>query len=86
MIGKMIGAFVGEKVAEQTDGIGGAAGAVLGVVAATVLRRMSLPGLLAVGVGGYLLKRYADKQAAEKPMASAKPITPATKTAVEKAA
>lgn len=84
MIGKMIGAFVGEKVARQTDGIGGATGAVLGVVAATVLRRMSLPGILAVGAGAYLYKKYSDRQD-DAVQAAATPPTKAKKRASGKA-
>ncbi|WP_394269497.1 hypothetical protein [Qipengyuania sp.] len=61
MIGKVIGAFVGDKIAKQTSGIGGASGAALGVIAATVLRRMSLPAMLALGAGGYLAKKFTDK-------------------------
>ncbi|MAQ28759.1 MAG: hypothetical protein CL950_01995 [Erythrobacter sp.] len=62
MIGKVIGAFVGDRLAKQTGGIGGASGAALGVVATTVLRRMSLPAMLALGVGGYVAKRVLDKR------------------------
>ena len=61
MIGKVIGAFVGDRLAKQTSGIGGAGGAALGVVAASVLRRMSLPAMLAVGPGGYLAKKMSEK-------------------------
>ena len=64
MIGKIIGAFVGNKMAKQTRGIGGATGAALGVVVPTILARMSLPGMIAVGAGGYLAKKLADKKAA----------------------
>lgn len=60
MIGKLIGAFVGDKLAKQTRGVDGATGAVLGVVATTVLRRLSLPAMLAIGAGGYLAKKFAD--------------------------
>ena len=53
MIGKVIGAYVGDKIAKQTSvGIGGAGGAALGVIAATALRRMSLPAMIALGAGG----------------------------------
>lgn len=62
MIGKIIGAFVGDKLAKQTKGVGGPTGAALGVLATTVLRRMSLPAMIAVGTGGYLAKKYIDKQ------------------------
>lgn len=66
MIGKVIGAFVGDKVAKQTSGIGGAGGAALGVIAASVLRRMSLPAVIALGAGGYLAKKYSEKREREK--------------------
>lgn len=76
MLGKLIGAVVGEKVAEQTDGIGGVTGAVLGVVAATVLRRMSLPVLLVVGLGGYVLSKRSDKRLNAEKDAAANPAVP----------
>ena len=50
MIGKIIGAFVGDRLAKETNAIGGASGAALGVVASTVLRRISLPAMVALGV------------------------------------
>lgn len=62
MIGKIIGAFVGEKVAKRTSSMGGASGAALGVIATTVLRRMSLPAMIALGAGGYVVKKIVDKQ------------------------
>ncbi len=60
MIGKILGAFVGGKVAQHTRGIAGPTGAALGVLAPVVLRRLSWPVIAAVGVGGYLAKRMAD--------------------------
>ena len=82
MIGKVIGAFVGDRLAKQTGGIGGASGAALGVVATTVLRRMSLPTMLALGVGGYVAKRVLDKREegsdrASPPKTSTAPTTKA---------
>ncbi|MBX7533073.1 hypothetical protein K3165_09080 [Qipengyuania sp. 1XM1-15A] len=65
MIGKVIGAFVGDKLAKQTSGLGGAGGAALGVVAASVLRRMSLPAMLALGAGGYVAKKVFEKKSSE---------------------
>ena len=64
MIGKIIGAYAGDKLAKKVDGfgIGGAGGAALGVVAATVLRRMSLPAMLALGAGGYVAKKVFEKK------------------------
>lgn len=65
MIGKIIGAYAGDKLAKQTSGIGGAGGAALGVIAAAALRRLSLPAMLALGVGGYVAKKVFDKKQAE---------------------
>lgn len=62
MIGKLIGAFVGDRVARQTKGVGGATGAAIGLLAPTILRRISIPAMLAIGAGGYLAKKYFDRQ------------------------
>lgn len=62
MIGKVVGAFLGGKVAQHTRGIEGPTGAALGVLAPAILRRLSWPAMLALGVGGYLAKRAADKR------------------------
>ena len=51
MIGKIIGAFVGDKLAKQTRGMGGATGAALGVAAS----------MLAILAGGYAAKRYSER-------------------------
>ncbi|WP_341711044.1 hypothetical protein [Erythrobacter sp.] len=64
MFGKIIGAVAGKKLANQTSKIGGASGAAIGVVAASVLRRVSLPAMVALGAGGYLVKKYADRRKA----------------------
>lgn len=61
MIGKIVGAFLGGKVAQHTRGIQGPTGAALGVLAPVILRRMSWPVIAALGVGGYLAKRMADR-------------------------
>ncbi|QPC99264.1 hypothetical protein [Qipengyuania soli] len=71
MFGKIIGAFVGDKLAKQTSAVGGAGGAALGVVAATVLRRMSLPAMIALGAGGYVAKKLIEKNEREKAAKSA---------------
>lgn len=65
MIGKIIGAYVGDKIARQTHTVGGPAGAALGVVATTILRRMSLPAMIALGAGGYVAKRFFDQKERE---------------------
>ena len=75
MIGKIIGAFVGDKLAKQTSGIGGASGAALGVIAATAIRRLSLPAMIALGAGGYVVKKVMEKNEREK---AAEPQAPET--------
>ena len=83
MIGKVIGAFVGDRLAKQTKGIGGASGAALGVIATSVLRRMSLPAMIALGVGGYVAKKVIDKNSAagdaDDPAATSPKQAPSTK-------
>ena len=66
MIGKIIGAYAGDKLAKQTSGIGGAGGAALGVIAAGVLRRMSLPAMIALGAGGYVAKKLYERSERKK--------------------
>jgi hypothetical protein len=61
MIGKVIGAFVGDKLAKQTRGMGGATGAALGVAATSLIARLSLPSMLAILAGGYAAKRYSER-------------------------
>ena len=65
MIGKILGAVLGAQAAEHTSKVGGAGGAVLGVAAASVLRRMSLPAMLALGAGGYAYKKWSERREAE---------------------
>lgn len=62
MIGKIIAAVAGKKVADQTSSIGGTGGALLGVAAATLARRLGPVGLVAMAAGGYALKRHLDKR------------------------
>jgi len=62
MIGKIIGAVVGAKVAERTRGIDGPGGALLGAIAVPVARRLGPLGWVAVAVGGYAAKRMADRK------------------------
>jgi hypothetical protein len=62
MIGKIIGAVAGKKAADHMRGVSGPTGAILGAAAPMLLRRLSLPGMLAIAAGGYAFKRYKDKQ------------------------
>lgn len=61
MIGKIAGAFLGSKLAQHSRGIEGPTGAALGVLAPVILRRLSWPAIAALGVGGYLAKKIADR-------------------------
>ena len=62
MFGKIIGGIAGAKAANHFRGVGGTGGALLGVGAASLMRRMSPLGLVALAAGGYAFKRYKDKQ------------------------
>jgi len=62
MLRKILGAVAGKSAAEHTGSMGGTKGALLGVGGATMLKRMGLPGLIAVTVGGYALKKWKDKR------------------------
>lgn len=77
MLGKIIGAGLGSKLAQSTKGMGGTTGAILGAAAPIVLKRLSLPAMAVLGVGGYFAKKYYDKQQANKPVA---PEVPAKTT------
>ena len=58
MIGKLFGAWLGEKIAGRNQG---AKGAILGYGAATLARR-SVPTLAAVALGGWALKKWREKR------------------------
>jgi hypothetical protein len=66
MIGKILGGIVGAQAAQHTSKVGGAGGALLGAASAGVLRRMSIPAMLAVGAGGYAVKKWSDRREADK--------------------
>ena len=67
MLGKIMGAFIGGKVAEKTSGVTGPTGAALGVLAPAILRRLSLPAMIALAAGGYVAKRLDERKAASQP-------------------
>jgi hypothetical protein len=62
MIGKIIGAVVGAKAADRIRGLNEPGGALLGIGAATLARRLGPVGLIAALAGGYAFKRYKDKR------------------------
>jgi hypothetical protein len=63
MISRIIGAMAGSHLAKSTSAIGGTGGAILGAGAVALARRASLPVLVGLVAGGYLLKRRSDKRA-----------------------
>ena len=58
MIGKLFGAWLGEKVAGQNSG---AKGAILGYGAAAIARR-SVPALAAITLGGWAYRKWRDRR------------------------
>jgi hypothetical protein len=60
MIGKLFGAWLGEKVAGRNEG---AKGAILGYGAAALARR-SVPTLAALALGGWAFRKWRDKRRA----------------------
>jgi hypothetical protein len=58
MLGKMIGAVVGDRIARRTGKVSETKGALLGVGTTMVLRRLGPMGLVAAVLGGYAVKRY----------------------------
>lgn len=60
MLGKILAGVAGARAAKDSGG-SGAGGALLGVAGATLLRRLSLPALIALTAGGYALKKWGDR-------------------------
>jgi hypothetical protein len=58
MLGKLAGAWLGEKVVGENEG---AKGAILGYGAASLAKR-SLPTLAAVALGGWAWRRWRNKR------------------------
>ena len=77
MIRKLIGAAIGASVAKKHPAAGGVTGVVLATAIPFVLSRLSLPGMIAMGVGGYVAKRYMDRKDAAQKATSAPPPSPA---------
>ena len=62
MIGKLFGAWLGEKVAGENEG---AKGAILGYGAAALAKR-SIPTLAALALGGWAFKKWRDRRRADR--------------------
>jgi len=77
MIGKLFGAWLGEKIAGRNQG---AKGAILGYGAAAIARR-SVPTLAAVALGGWAFKKWRENRRAHAAYPSeAAPRVPASET------
>jgi hypothetical protein len=61
MIGKLFGAWLGEKAAGRNSG---AKGAILGYGAAAVAKR-SIPALAALALGGWAFKKWRERRRSE---------------------
>ena len=68
MLGKVIGAMVGDRIAKRVGGLSETNGALLGAGAAVLLRRLGPVGLATAAIGGYALKRYYDKREGAAPV------------------
>lgn len=66
MLGKLAGAWLGEKVAGRNQA---AKGALLGYGAAAVAKR-SLPTLAALALGGWAFKKWRDRRRDQRDYAS----------------
>ena len=71
MLGKLAGAFLGEKIAGTNQG---AKGAILGYGAAALARR-SVPALAAVALGGWAFKKWREKRRSASYSSDAPPST-----------
>ena len=75
MIGKLFGAWLGEKIAGKNQG---AKGAILGYGTAALAKR-SVPTLAALALGGWAFKKWRDKRRAHPSYRSdATPSSPAS--------
>ena len=64
MIGKIISAIVGKKIAERTPGMSEGTGAIVGLAAATLARRMGPLGMIAAAGGTWAISRAMKKKQA----------------------
>lgn len=62
MIKNLIGAAIGSSLVKSSPVTGGFAGAAIATAVPSVIARFSFPTMVAVGVGGYFLKRHLDKR------------------------
>ena len=61
MIGKAFGAIAGAKVARRSGQLGSTRGALLGLATSLIVRKLSIPAMLAIAAGGYMAKVTSDR-------------------------
>ena len=67
MLGRIITAAAGRSIARTVGGVAaGPAGAVVGLLLPTVLRRLGPGGMLAAAIGGHVVRRAMKKAAAAR--------------------
>ncbi len=67
MLGRIISMVAGRSIARTVGGAAsGPAGAVIGVLLPTVLRRMGPQGMIVAALGGYVVKKAMKKYAPAK--------------------
>lgn len=80
MIKNIVTAIAGKNLAKTTSGIGGPLGTALGLASMTVLRRASVPTMIAIAAGGYAWKKYSERQSEMAPTRpTAAPTAPTVK-------
>ena len=62
MLTKIVGATLGSRVAKKFSGTNSSTGAMIGAAAPFVISRLSIPGMIVLGAGGYFAKRWYDKR------------------------
>jgi hypothetical protein len=67
MIGRVISMMAGRSIARSVGGIAaGPAGAAIGLLLPTVLRRLGPGGMLAAAIGGHVVRRAIKQRAAAR--------------------
>jgi len=62
MIGKVIGALAGKRLARSTSGLSESGGLIAGAASAAVLKRLGSLGLIAAIAGGYAVMVFRDRK------------------------
>ncbi len=68
MLGRLVTMFAGRSIARSVGGAAsGPAGAVIGALLPTVLRRLGPQGMIVAALGGFIVKRAMKRNTAIKP-------------------